>query len=53
MTSIAQFFDINDDPFIVQGRKLIESMKIQVDSMFVVQSPQHTILSQIKTAYRR
>ena len=30
MTSIAQFFDINGDPFIVQGRKLIENMKIQV-----------------------
>lgn len=30
MTSVVQFFDINDDPFIVQGRKLIESMTIQV-----------------------
>lgn len=30
MTSIAQFNDINEDPFIVQGRKLIENMNIQV-----------------------
>ncbi len=30
MTSIAQFYDINEEPFIIQGRKLIENMKIQV-----------------------
>ena len=30
MTSIAQFNDINEDPFIVKGRSLIDNMKIQV-----------------------
>ncbi len=30
MTSIAQFNDINEDSFIVQGRMLIDNMKIQV-----------------------
>lgn len=33
-----QPFDLNDDPFIVEGRKLLDSMRIQVASLGKVMS---------------
>lgn len=35
MTSVAQFFDINKNPFIVTGRKIIDSLKLQVRTHYV------------------
>lgn len=35
MTSFAQFNDINKDPFIVTGRKIIDSLKLQVRTHYV------------------
>ncbi len=35
MTSIAQFNDINKNPFIVTGRKIIDSLKLQVRTHYV------------------
>lgn len=34
MTSIAQFYDINEDPFIVIGRKIIDSLKLEVGTVY-------------------
>ena len=34
MTSIAQFYDINEDPFIVTGRKIIDSLKLEVGTVY-------------------
>lgn len=34
MTSIAQFFDINEDPFIVTGRQIIDSLQLQVGTVY-------------------
>lgn len=34
MTSIAQFYDINEDPFIVTGRQIIDSLKLEVGTVY-------------------
>lgn len=35
MTSIAHFYDINEDPFIVIGRKIIDSLKLEVGTVYI------------------
>lgn len=34
MTSIAKLYDIDDDPFIVMGRKIINSLKLEVGTVY-------------------